>query len=282
MAIAVSGASGQLGSRIARELLQRVDPAELVLLSRDPSRLDAGSAEARAAGLDARAADFTRPDTLPAAFAGVQRMVLVSTDDVGSRTPAHRTAIEAAAAAGVEHIVYTSLPNPSFDNPSLVTHEHAETEALLRDCGLAWTFLRNGIYAEHQLALMQPALETGELVDNRGDGRAAYVTRDDCARVAAAVLASEGHGGAIYDVTGPELLSNADLAGKLSVARRPLADAAYAEFLRATTAMTPQRVEITVSMGRAIREGWMATHSAAVRELTGREPEAFDDVVAQV
>jgi NAD(P)H dehydrogenase (quinone) len=275
MAIAVSGASGQLGSRIARELLHRVDPTDVVLLSRDPSRLDAGGAQARAA-------DFTRPDTLPAAFEGVERMVLVSTDDVGSRTPAHRTAIEAAVAAGVDHIVYTSLPNPSFENPSLVTHEHAETEALLRESGLAWTFLRNGIYAEHQLALMRPALETGELVDNRGDGRAAYVTRDDCARLAAAVLASGGHEGAIYDVTGPELLSNADLAHKLSVARRELDDEAYAEFLRATTGMTPQRVEITVSMGRAIREGWMATYSTVVQDLTGREPEAFDDLVTQV
>jgi NAD(P)H dehydrogenase (quinone) len=199
-------------------------------------------------------------------------MVLVSVDSVGSRTPQHRAAIDAAVAAGVEHVVYTSLLNPSAENPAIVTHEHAETEALLRASGVRWTMLRNGIYAEHQLGLLQPALETGTLVDNRGDGRTAFVTLDDCAAVAAAVLASDEHAGAAYDVTGPELVASADLADRLSLQRRSLDDESFARHLRATTTMDPQRVQITVSLGRAIREDWMARRSTAVRQLTGRDP----------
>jgi NAD(P)H dehydrogenase (quinone) len=255
--LAVTGASGRLGSRIARALLERVDADRVVLLSRDPAKL---------AGAEARAADFTRPETLREAFAGITRMVLVSTDTVGTRTAQHAAAIEAAAAAGVEHVVYTSLLSPGLDNPALVTHEHAETEALLRASGPAWTILRNGIYAEHQVGT------GGRLVDNRGDGRVAFVAREDCAAVAAAVLASGGHAGAVYDVTGPELLTSADVAARLSLERVALDDDAFAEHLRATTEMSPQRVEITVSLGRAIREGWFEQLSTAVRDLTGRAP----------
>jgi NAD(P)H dehydrogenase (quinone) len=276
MTVAVTGASGRLGRRIAHELLQRLDRRSVVLLSREPARL----ALLAAGGAQVRAADFARPHTLLAAFEGVSRMVLVSVDAVGSRTPRHRAAIEAAVAAGVEHVVYTSLLNPSTQNPAIVTHEHAETEALLRGSGMAWTMLRNGIYAEHQLGLLQPALATGTLVDNRGDGRTAFVTRDDCAAVAAAVLASGEHGGAVYDVSGPELVGSADLADRLSLERRALDDETFADHLRATTTMDAQRVAITVSLGRAIREGWMARRSSAVRDLTGRDPQPWDAVLA--
>lgn len=275
MTLAVSGASGQLGSRIARALLQHADPSGVVVLSRDPAKLTPFAA----AGASARAADFARPETLPAAFAGVTRLVLVSTDAVGSRTPQHRTAIDAAVAAGVQHVIYTSLPNPSPDNPAIVTHEHAETEELLRASGLAWTMLRNAIYAEHQLALLDPARATGTLVDNRGEGRTAFVTRDDCAAAAAAVLASGDHAGAVYDITGPALVASTDLAQRLSVKRTALDDEAFAGHLRATTKMTPQRVEITVSLGRAIREGWMTQLTTAVRDLTGQEPKSWDSVL---
>jgi NAD(P)H dehydrogenase (quinone) len=284
VSIVITGASGRLGRLTAERVLERVPPGEVVLVTRRPERL----ADLAARGAVVRAGDFDRPRTLAAAFAGGRRLLLTSTSAVGRRVPQHEAAIAAAAAAGVGHVVYTSLPDPAPENPALVTQEHGVTEGLLQASGLRWTVLRNAIYAEEQIAPGRRALaDGGVLLDNRGDGRGAFVARADCAAVAAVVLTSEGHGGAVYDVTGPERVSSADVAAALArVAGRPIrhesvGDEAFAAHLRRTTEMTEHRVQITVTLGRAIREGRMDLATTVVEDLTGRPPRPLCDVLAE-
>ena len=283
MSIVITGASGRLGRLTAERVLERVPAGDVVLVTRHPERL----ADLAARGALVRAGDFDRPETLAAAFAGGRRLLLTSTSAVGRRVPQHESAIAAAVAAGVGHVVYTSLPNPAPDNPALVTHEHAVTEDRLRASGLRWTVLRNAIYAEEQVAPGRRALPAGVLLDNRGDGRGAFVARADCAAVAAVVLTSDGHAGAVYDVTGPGRLSSADGAAALAqVAGRPVRhesvpDDAFAAHLRRTTDMTEHRVQITVTLGRAIREGRMDLATTVVEDLTGRPPRSLRDVLAE-
>jgi NAD(P)H dehydrogenase (quinone) len=283
VSIVITGASGRLGRLTAERVLERDAPGDVVLVTRHPERL----ADLAARGAVVRAGDFDRPDTLAAAFAGCRRLLLTSTSAVGRRVPQHEAAIAAAAAAAVDHVVYTSLPSPTPDNPALVTQEHGVTEGLLRESGLRWTVLRNAIYAEEQIAPGRRALRTGVLLDNRGDGRGAFVARADCGAVAAVVLTSDGHEGAVYDVTGPERVSSADVAGALAaVAGRPVRhesvpDDAFAEHLLRTTDMTEHCVQITVTLGRAIREGRMDLLTTVVADLTGRLPRPVGDVLAE-
>ena len=145
--IGITGASGQLARLTIEALLERgVDPASLVLVTRSPDAI----ADVAAKGATVRPGDFDQPDGLPEAFAGIEKLLLISASDIGRRIPQHQAAIDAAKAAGVRHVAYTSLSNPVAENPAPVTPEHLATETALRESGMAWTFLRNNIYAEFQ------------------------------------------------------------------------------------------------------------------------------------
>lgn len=273
MTIAITGASGQLGRLVADQLLTTVDPAEVVLLTRDPAKL----ADYAERGADVRAADFSKPDELVDAFAGVERVLLISTDAVGARVEGHRAAIEAAAKAGVRHMAYTSVSEPTPDNPAGVVADHAATEDALRESGLAWTMLRNNLYADMQVDSVAQAAATGQLVTNVGDGGAAYVTRADCAAVAAGVLTGEGHEGKAYDVTGPHAYTAADLAELATQkAGKPVEvvqvdDEAYTTGL--VSAGLPDFIApLLTSFGTATRLGKLATVTDVVEKIGGRKP----------
>src|SRR3954454_7705033 len=187
MSLAITGASGPLGRQVAAEL----SDVDLTLLTRDPSKLDG-----------ARTFDFHEASA--DAFEGVTRLLLISGSEVGSRVDGHKRAVDAAVAAGVQFIAYTSIPNPSDSNPIFVAAEHRATEEHIRASGVAWAFMRNNIYAEMQAGAMAAAPATGQLVTNGGP--TGFVARDDCARSAAAVLRGGEHDGREYDITGPEAL----------------------------------------------------------------------------
>lgn len=280
MTIAVTGASGQLGRLVAEGLLERVAPSDVVLLTRDPARL----ADLAERGADVRAADFSDPATLPAAFAGVERLLLVSTDVVGARVEGHLAAIDAARAAGVRHVAYTSVPEPVAANPAAVVPDHAATEDALRASGLAWTMLRNNLYADMQGATLAPAEATGQLVTNAGDGATAYVTRADCAAVAVGVLTGEGHEGQVYDVTGPHAWTAAELAA-LAAERAgrevevvAVDDDAYAAGL--VQAGVPDFLApLLTSFGTSTRQGYLATVSDVVARVGGVEPTPLESVL---
>jgi NAD(P)H dehydrogenase (quinone) len=279
MSIVITGASGQLGRSTAELLLDRVPASEVILTTRRPEALS----DLAERGARVRPADFDQPETLAEAFAGGEKLLLISTDAVGHRVPQHRAAIEAAREAGVRHVAYTSYLNPVAENPAVITPDHRKTEQALRESGLAWTALRNNFYAEYQVPAGAQAIATGRLVHNNGDGRIAYVSREDCAAAAAAVLTSEGHEDIAYDITGPEPLDQNDVATLLSevfgkpVEAAAIDDEAFIQGLTASGMPEPAAREFA-SYGRAIREGYLSEASGVVENLTGRPPRSLRDV----
>ena len=280
MTIAITGAAGQLGRLTAELVLDRAPADELVLVTRHPDEL----ADLLAAGATVRHGDFDAPDELPQAFAGVDRLLLISADVVGERVRQHTAAVAAAAAAGVGHVIYTSIVNAGSELPLVVSHEHAATEHAIRDHGLRWTALRNGLYAEFQVGAAARAAASGKLVHNSGDGATAYVSRDDCAAAAAAVLTTDGHEDVAYDITGPELFTQAQLAALVSeIVGRPIEAVAIGDD-EATqnlvaAGLPAEAAAAYASFGTAVREGVLGGVSSAVRDLTGRDPRSVRDVL---
>jgi NAD(P)H dehydrogenase (quinone) len=281
MSVVVTGASGHLGRLVAEELLERMSPSELVLVTRHPEAI----ADLGARGATVRRGDFDDPDSLVPAFEGGERMLLISTLAVGRRVPQHRAAIEAASAAGIRHLVYTSFPKPVADHPvGAIATEHGETEAILHESGLEWTVLRNATYAELQVPPGALAVAGGKLYTNAGDGRLVSVSRRDCARAAAAVMTTDGHEGKTYDVTGDEALSQVELAGLLSeVSGRsieliPVGDRMLSWGLTRHGAPKPVARAI-VAFGKAVREGYYDVVDPAVTTLTGAPPRSLRDVL---
>jgi NAD(P)H dehydrogenase (quinone) len=279
MSIVITGASGHLGRSTAELVLNRATASEVILTTRHPEALS----DFAGRGAKVRQADFDRPEALAEAFAGGERLLLISADVVGRRVAQHRAAIEAAREAGVRHVAYTSYLNPVEENPAVITPDHRETEKALRESGLAWTALRNAFYAEYQVPAGAQAIATGRLVHNNGDGKTAYVSREDCAAAAAAVLTTEGHEGRAYDITGREPLSQGDVAALLSeVSGRPVEavavdDEAFIQGLTASGLPEPA-ARAFASYGRAIRGGYIDQASDAVENLAGRPPRSLREV----
>lgn len=206
--IAVTGATGQLGRLVIAQLKARAPADGLLGLVRSP-------AKAADLGIATRVADYNRPDSLPAALAGVHTLLLISGNEIGQRLPQHRAVVEAAVAAGVKRIVYTSLLHADR-SPLSLAPEHAQTEALIRSSGLAYTLLRNGWYFENHTAALGGALAAGALIGSAGTGRIAAATRADYAAAAAQVLTTTGHDSKTYELAGDKAFTLAELAAELS------------------------------------------------------------------
>ncbi|GIJ60717.1 NAD(P)H-binding protein [Virgisporangium aurantiacum] len=271
--IALTGASGRLGRLVLRLLLERVDAGTVVALSRTPEAL-AGL------GVATREADFDRPHTLPRALDGVERLLLVSTDVLSPtdrRARQHENAVSAAAAAGVGHVLYTSIARAEHDNPASVAADHRRTEATLVESGVPYTMLRNSPYTQLVLMGIETMLATGTLLDNNGDGATAYVTREDCAAVAAEVLARGGHQGAILEVTGPRAHTQFDIAALISefsgvpVRYLPISDEATVADLVAAGMGEPEARNFA-TIGKAIRAGYTNLVTDTVERITGQPP----------
>lgn len=276
MVVAITGASGHLGRKTAELVIGRLAPSDVVLLTRTPDAL----ADLAGRGAVVRRADFDEPQSVSDALAGVERMLLISATELGHRVGQHRAAIDAARNAGVRHVLYTSIPNPVAENPAGVVPDHAATEEALRASGLAWTFLRNDLYAEYQVPTAAQAITTGQLVTNAGAGRTAYVSRDDCAAAAAAVLTSAEHENQAYDITGPEAVSAEDLAalagelGGKTIEVVHVDDDAYVAGL--TGAGLPEvAARLFASFGASTRGGFLEGVSSAVWDLTGEAPRSL-------
>ena len=294
--IIVTGASGQFGGAAARMLLEQVPAEDLVLLSRTPESL----AELVEAGAQVRRADFDDPASLRPAMEGGERMLLISTVRVGSRVEQHTAAVEAARAAGVKHVVYTSLLGVRTPgNPSVEGYDHIATERMIEASGLAWTFLRNSLYAEAVATAMAiPALLAGHKPENAGRGRVPIVSRDDCVATAVGVLTQDGHANKAYDVTGPELWALpdamaliAEMAGKPIMVEPVDDEGMYAYFdslgvARKASDVVPDgpipwASEGMVTFGQSIREGFMDIASDDVERVTGRAPRTLHSVCEQ-
>jgi NAD(P)H dehydrogenase (quinone) len=293
MAIIVTGASGGFGRQTAQLLMERVAPSELILVTRNPERL-AGFAEK---GADVRQGDFDDAEGLAAAFEGGEKMLLISTARVGGRVAQHRNAIEAAKAAGVRQVAYTSSAGISPDNPAIVIRDHTATEEMLRASGMAWTFLRDNHYAEAVATAIAPrAVATGAWIASAGDGRVGSVSRDDCAACAVAALTTPGHENQAYELTGPRTWSFREISQLLTqmtgrpVEYREVDDAGmFAMFDSLGIPRRPVDDQIVndipwcsddmVTYERAIREGWFDLCTDNVQRLTGRPPRSLEEVL---
>lgn len=208
MTIAVTGATGQLGRLVAETLKTKIAPEGLVALARNPDK-------AADLGVPVRAFDYDAPETLVASLDGVETLLLISGSDIGRRVRQHAAVIEAAEAAGVKHIVYTSLLNAPNSTLGLA-QEHVETEKLLAASGIGHTVLRNGWYTENYTMGLPAALEHNALIGAAGDGRISSATRQDYAAAAAAVLLDTSLQGKTYELSGDDSYTLTDLAATLS------------------------------------------------------------------
>lgn len=211
--IALTGATGQLGQFVVEELLKTVAAKEIVAIVRNPAKAEALSKQ----GVLVRQADYGDQAALTQALAGVNKLLLISSSEVGQRTAQHRNVINAAKAAGVKFIAYTSLLHA--DKSPLGLHvEHVETEKMLADSGIPYTLLRNGWYSENYLASAPAALAHGVFIGAAGDGKIASATRADYAAAAARVISEEGHAGKVYELAGDNGWTLTELAALLSKA----------------------------------------------------------------
>lgn len=211
--IALTGATGQLGQFVVEELLKTVAAKEIVAIVRNPAKAEALSKQ----GVLVRQADYGDQAALTQALAGVNKLLLISSSEVGQRTAQHRNVINAAKAAGVKFIAYTSLLHA--DKSPLGLHvEHVETEKMLADSGIPYTLLRNGWYSENYLASAPAALAHGVFIGAAGDGKIASATRADYAAAAARVISEEGHAGKVYELAGDRGWTLTELAALLSKA----------------------------------------------------------------
>lgn len=231
--IAITGATGQLGQLAVAALQKTVPASQIVAIVRNPAKADALAQQ----GVVVRQADYGDEAALTRALEGVEKLLLISSSEVGQRTAQHRNVINAAKAAGVSFIAYTSLLHADT-SPLGLAAEHIETEKLLAASGIPYALLRNGWYSENYLASAPPALAHGVFIGAAGDGKIASATREDYAAAAAKVVSEDGHAGKVYELAGDQAWTLSELAAELSaqsgknVVYQNLSEADFAAALR--------------------------------------------------
>ena len=274
----VTGASGQLGRAVINHLLeaQKVAPASIIATTRDPENLG----DLAALGVAVRAADFNDKASLEKAFDGADRVLIISTGDLdlktGRRLKQHETAVAAAKAAGVSHLLYTSMPNPEPGSPVLFAGDHYGTEEAIKASGIAYTIFRNGWYQENLFMSLPHAIASGKWHTSAADGRIAHGARDDMAAAIAAGLASGSKESHIYTLTGPQAYTTNEIAALVSeVTGKPLEviqlpDEALTEGVKAA-GVPEDFARIIVSFDANTRAGRIAEVTDAVEKLSGRK-----------
>ncbi|WP_329118749.1 SDR family oxidoreductase [Streptomyces sp. NBC_01465] len=280
MSIVVTGATGALGRLVIDELLARVPADQVAAVVRDKDK----AADLADRGVELRIADYNAPETLAGAFRSGDRVLLISGSEVGRRVPQHTAVIDAAKAAGVAQLAYTGIlggPDADFD----LADEHKATEQLILDSGLPHTFLRNGWYTENYTANLAPVLAHGAVVANAGEGRVASAARADYAAAAAAVLVSDGHIGAVYELSGDTAWSLAEYAAEVAkatgkeIAYNNVPASVHQEIL--VGAGLPEGfAAILVDVDEAIERGRLAGTSGDLARLIGRPTTPISETIA--
>ncbi len=282
--ILVTGANGKLGRRVV-ELLLATGETRVIAGTRNPGKLSGLSGP----NLEVRRVDFDDAADLNAPFAGIDRLLIVSTDAIlepGRRLRQHKAVVAAAIAAQVGHVVYTSMPQPEPGSPIPFSPDHYETEQTLAASPLRWTVLRNAWYTDSLLQSLPPRLASGRWMTSAGEGRTAYVTREDCAQAAAAILLQPPSDNARLDVTGPEALTNAEIAAVAAdvlgkpLQVLPLTDEQLTQGLTAAK-LPPFLVALLVAGEVNTRLGRAGATSDAVERLTGRPATSIREFLEQ-
>jgi NAD(P)H dehydrogenase (quinone) len=278
MRIGVSGASGHLGKAVVAELTQRAGGSEIVAISRTPETV-IGAAHARLG-------DYDRPETLAAAYAGLDRLLIITTlaPEPGRRGAQYVAAIDAAVKAGVKHIVFMSSVGTRREEEPARGASYWRGEQHLIATAASWTILRMNFYAEQFVPLAQAALNQGVLT-GLGENRAGFVGRDDVAAAAAGILVGDGHAGATYNATGPDRVSGAERAAIIAdIVGRPVAFRVITEEqLRdglAQVGVPPGVIDILADIQSSFAAGIFDILTGDVARLTGRPPKPFRDVLS--
>ncbi len=282
MPIVVTGATGQLGRLTVEALLRRGIPAaDIIATGRDI----AGINDLADRGITVRRADFADTDGLAEAFAGAERLLLISASvPVGERVANHRRVIDAAASAGVSLVAYTSTTHADTAT-TVIGATHGETEAYLRDRGIPSVLLRNGWYLENYTSQLPQILQNGAVVGAAGKGRISAASRADYAEAAAVVLSAEGHTGAVYELGGDESFTLTELAAAISAAagkQVTYADLPVADFAQvlAAAGLPAELAEVLADADRGMNRGEMYTDSGDLRRLIGRPPVTLAEALA--
>lgn len=230
MKIGVTGATGQLGRLVVENLKEKVATETIVALVRTPEK-------ATELGVEVRAFDYTQTENLVASLQGIDKLLLISGNEIGQRLTQHKAVIAAARKAGVKQIVYTSILHADSSPLSLAV-EHLGTEVALKESGLTYTILRNGWYTENYTSSAKGAIGAGAFIGNAGEGKISSAARADFAEAAAVVLAGKGHEGKTYELAGDEVYTLAELAAEISsqsrktIPYRNLTETQYADILK--------------------------------------------------
>ncbi|MDN4627781.1 SDR family oxidoreductase [Erwinia sp. DT-104] len=277
--IAVTGATGQLGRLVIDALLKRTSAEELVAVVRSPAK----AADLAALGVQVRQGDYNQPQTLADAFRGVDKVLLISSSEVGQREAQHKAAIEAAKAAGVKLLAYTSLLHAD-SSPMGLADEHRATEQALIASGVPYVILRNGWYSENYAASIAPALTHGVFIGAADEGKIASATRQDYAEAAAAVLTSDVPVDKVYELAGDEAYTLTQFAAEIAQASgkavryQNLPQDDFAAALKAA-GLPDGLAEMLADSDANAAKGALYDDSHTLSRLIGRATTPWQDVV---
>lgn len=279
--ILVTGASGHLGRLAVSRLVEKLPPSQIVAMARRRESVE----DLAALGVEVSEADYDKPETLAAAFDGIDRLLLVSASEVGKRAPQHANVIAAAKTAGVRLIAYTSILHADT-SPMKLAAEHVETERRLRDSGVPFVLLRNGWYTENYLGAIPAALQYGAVMGAEGTGRISAAARADFAEAAAAVIASnKDEAGKIYELAGDQAFTMTELAAALSelsgkqIVYKQVPEAEYAAMLAGVGIPEAFAATLADSSACAAR-GALFDDSRTLGKLIGRPTTPMPTVLA--
>ena len=279
--IVITGASGQLGRLVVDELLKSVPPSELVAAVRSPEKV----ADFAKMGMQVRQADYNRPDTLDTALSGADKVLLISSSEVGQRAPQHANVIAAAKKAGVGLLAYTSILHADA-TPLSLGSEHKQTEAMLAESGVPHVVLRNGWYTENYAAGIPVALEHGAVFGCAGEGRISSAARADYAAAAAAVLLADNQAGNVHELAGDDAYTLAEFAAEVAkqsgkaVAYQEMPEAEYANALKGA-GIPEGMAQLLAQSDTGASKGGLFDDSRTLSKLIGRPTTPLSEVVKQ-
>ncbi len=277
--IAITGATGQLGQHVIESLLKTVPASQIVAIVRNPAKATALSQQ----GITVRQADYSDEAALTAALQGIDKLLLISSSEVGQRAPQHRNVINAAKAAHVKFIAYTSLLHADT-SPLGLADEHVATEKMLAESGIAYALLRNGWYTENYLASAPAALEHGVFIGAAGEGKIASATRADYAAAAARVISEDGHAGKTYELAGDAGWPLSQLAAELAkqsgkkVVYQNLSEADFAAALKGV-GLPAGLADMLADSDTGASKGGLFDDSHTLSKLIGRPTTSLSDSV---
>lgn len=277
MKIGVTGATGQLGRLVVEKLKQKVAVDSIVALVRNPEK-------AADLGVEARAFDYTQPEALVASLKGIDKLLLISGNEIGQRLPQHKAVIAAAKQAGVKQIVYTSILHAD-SSPLGLAGEHLGTEVAIKESGLTYTILRNGWYTENYTGSAKGAVGAGAFIGNAGDGKIASAARVDYAEAAAVVLVGEGHENKTYELAGDEAYTLTELAADISrqtgktIPYNNLTETQYADILK-SFGLPVGLAEMLADSDTGASKGGLFDDTHVLSKLIGRPTTPLAKVLA--